>query len=162
MENKNSVNIFSEPEKIDAMINSRLAQFPRKGGKTCSKNVSWSDDELQLIDGVIWSYITEQGLSREATALQLFNRWDISMSTARRYVVDSIKRMTKSFPEEEMEEKRNMWMERCTQILQQAIDSGDKTNALKALDLMAKSMGLYQTKTDVNLSGSADITFDFQ
>ena len=48
------VNIFSRPEEIDALINSRLEQFPRKGGKQSSKNVTWSDEELSIIDSVIW------------------------------------------------------------------------------------------------------------
>ena len=78
------VNIFSKPEEIDRMINTRLEQFPRKGGKTSSKNVSWSDEELSIIDSVIWDYISKQGLSREQAAQQIHSRWDISLSTARR------------------------------------------------------------------------------
>ena len=155
------INIFSDPKNIDTLINTRLAQFPRKGGNG-GKNASWTDEEIQVIDSVIWSYMTEQGLSREQTAQQIFNRWNISLSTARRYVCECVKRMVKSFPEEEMEEKRKVWLERCESILQSAIESGDKKSALKALDIMAKTYGLYKEKTEVELSGNADITFDFQ
>lgn len=159
---RSSINIFSNPDEIDALINSRLQQFPRKGGKTSSRNVSWSDSEIQIIDSVIWDYIAKQGLSREATAQQIYSRWDISLSTARKWITDSIKRIANTYTQEEQEEVRRVWLERCEAILQECIETRDKQNALKALDLMGKSMGIYKEKSDVNLSGSADIKFDFQ
>ena len=158
---RNSINIFSNPDEIDALINSRLQQFPRKGGKTSSRNVSWSDAEISIIDSVIWDYISKQGLSREATAQQLYSRWDISLSTARRYVTDSIKRMANTYTKEEQEEARRVWLERCESILQDAISTRDTQNALKALDLMAKSLGLYKEIKDVNLDVDGGISFDF-
>ena len=158
---RSSINIFSNPDEIDALINSRLQQFPRKGGKTSSRNVSWSDAEIQIIDSVIWDYISKQGLSREATAQQIYSRWDISLSTARRYVTDSIKRMADTYTKEEQEEVRRVWLERCESILQDAITSGDKQNALKALDLMAKSLGLYKETKDINVDGDNTIHFEF-
>lgn len=161
MEQTEKVNIFSDPEKIDALINSRLEQFPRKGGKTSSRNVTWSEDELQIIDGVIWEYISTQGLSREATAQQLYNRWDISLSTARRYVSDSIKRMAATYTDEDQVEQRRVWLERCESILQDCLDTRDKQSALKALDLMGKTLGLYKENKDINLSGDNTIHFDF-
>lgn len=158
---RNSINIFSNPDEIDSLINSRLKQFPRKGGKTSSRNVSWSEPELQIIDSVIWDYISKQGLSREATAQQLYSRWDISMSTARRYVMDSIKRMANTYTKEEQEEVRRVWLERCESILQDAISTRDTQSALKALDLMAKSLGLYKETKDINVDGDNTIHFEF-
>ena len=161
MEQKNSINIFSNPEEIDSLINSRLKQFPRKGGKSCSKHVSWSEAEIQIIDSVIWDYMAKQGLSREATAQQIYSRWDISMSTARRYVTDSIKRMASTYTEEDQEEVRRVWLERCESILQSCLETRDKQNALKALDLMAKSLGLYKETKDINVDGDNTIHFEF-
>ena len=158
---KNSINIFSNPDEIDALINSRLQQFPRKGGKTSSRNISWSDAEISIIDSVILDYIAKQGLSREACAQQIYSRWDISMSTARRYVTDSIKRMASRYTEEDQEEQRRVWLERCEAILQDAIETKDKQSALRALDLMAKSLGLYKETKDVNLDVDGGISFDF-
>ena len=155
------VNIFSKPEEIDRMINTRLEQFPRKGGKTSSKNVSWSDEELSIIDSVIWDYISKQGLSREQAAQQIHSRWDISLSTARRYITDSIKRMASTYTEEDQEEQRKIWLERCEAILQDAIETRDKQSALRALDLMGKSMGFYKETKDVNLDVDGGISFDF-
>ena len=155
------VDIFSSPEEIDSLINSRLKQFPRKGGKSCSKHVSWSEAEIQIIDSVILDYIAKQGLSREATAQQLYFRWDISMSTARRYVTDSIKRMASTYTEEDQEEQRRVWLERCEAILQDAIETRDKQSALRALDLMGKTLGLYKETKDINVDGDNTIHFDF-
>ena len=158
---RNSINIFSNPDDIDALINSRLQQFPRKGGKTSSRNVSWSEAELQIIDSVIWDYIAKQGLSREATAQQIYSRWDISLSTARKWITDSIKRIANTYTKEEQEEVRRVWLERCETILQDAISTRDTQNALKALDLMAKSLGLYKETKDINVDGDNTIHFDF-
>ena len=161
MEQKNNINIFSSPEEIDSLINSRLKQFPRKGGKSCSKHVSWSDAEIQIIDSVIWDYMAKQGLSREATAQQIYSRWDISLSTARKWITDSIKRIANTYSEEEQEEVRRVWLERCESILQECIETRDKQNALKALDLMAKSLGLYKETKDINVDGDNTIHFEF-
>lgn len=161
MEKKEKVNIFSRPEEIDALINSRLEQFPRKGGRSCSKHVSWSDEEISIIDSVILDYIAKQGLSREATAQQLHSRWDISLSTARRYVTDSIKRMASTYTEEDQEEQRRVWLERCEAILQDAIETKDKQSALRALDLMGKTLGLYKETKDINVDGDNTIHFEF-
>ena len=161
MEQKNSINIFSNPEEIDSLINSRLKQFPRKGGKSCSKHVSWSEAEIQIIDSVIWDYMAKQGLSREACAQQIYSRWDISLSTARKWITDSIKRIANTYSEEEQEEVRRVWLERCESILQECIETRDKQNALKALDLMGKSLGLYKESKDVNLDVDGGISFDF-
>ena len=161
MEQKNSINIFSNPEEIDSLINSRLKQFPRKGGRSCSKHVSWSEAEIQIIDSVIWDYMAKQGLSREACAQQIYSRWDISLSTARKWITDSIKRIANTYSEEEQEEVRRVWLERCESILQECIETRDKQNALKALDLMGKSLGLYKESKDVNLDVDGGISFDF-
>ena len=155
------VDIFSSPEEIDSLINSRLKQFPRKGGKSCSKHVSWSEAEIQIIDSVILDYIAKQGLSREACAQQIYSRWDISMSTARRYVTDSIKRMASTYTEEDQEEVRRVWLERCESILQSCLETRDKQNALKALDLMAKSLGLYKESKDIKVDSDNTNHFDF-
>ena len=82
------------------------------------------------------------------------------MSTARRYITDSIKRMASTYTEEDQEEQRRVWLERCEAILQDAIETKDKQSALRALDLMAKSLGLYKETKDVNLDVDGGISFD--
>lgn len=159
--NTKSISIFDRPEQIDAVINAKLAAMPANGGKANSKKNAWTPEELELRNAVIMQYICEQGLSKERTAQQLTNRWNIAMKTARNYVKMAIDAFTSSYTEEDQEKQRQMWLERCEQILQDAIDSRDKQSALKALDLMGKSMGIYNEKKDVNVNGDVDIKFDF-
>ena len=156
------ITVFDRPEMIDALINSKLENMPAKSGKAGSKATAWKPEELDLRDGVILQYITEQGLSKERTAQQIYSRWNISLPTARRYVAEAIKRFSQSFVEDNAEEQRRLWLERCETILQDAIDSRDKQSALRALDLMGKSMGIYQEKKDVTVDGEVDIRFDFE
>lgn len=162
MEQNKPISIFDRPEQIDAVIKSKLAQFPVKGGKAPSKKVSWTEEELSLMDYVIWSYITEDGLSREATAAQIHDRWGIALSTARKYITESIKRAAARFPAEDIEEKRTRFLERCEAILQKAIEDGQKDTALRALDTYAKAAGLYKETKDINIDGKTTISFDFQ
>lgn len=161
-QNNKPISIFDRPEQIDAVINAKLAQMPRKNGKANSKANAWSKEEIELRNAVIMQYICEQGLSKERTAQQLTNRWDITIDTARDYVKRAVNDFANSFTDEDAEEQRRMWLERCEQILQDAIDSRDKASALKALDLIGKSMGIYAEKKDVNVQGDVDIKFDFQ
>lgn len=156
-----NLNIFSKPEAIDAFIKAKIASFPAKNGKCNSISGKWSKEELELRDAVIMEYITKQGLSKNNTAQQIADRWGIAMQTAYKYVMEAVQRFSKSFTEETVEDQRRVWLERCEQILQDAIDSRDKTNAIKALDLIGKSMGIYQQKQNIDLSGEADIKFDF-
>lgn len=161
MEQEKKVNIFSDPEKIDILIKNKLASLPAKNGKGNSIKTAWSEDELQLRDAVVLQYITEQGLSKMKTAQQLMDRWGITLQCAYNYINDALDRFV-AVDEEDQEEQRRVWLERCETILQDAIDTKDKQSALKALDLIGKSMGIYKDKTDINLSGGADIKFDFQ
>ena len=85
-EKEKKINIFSDPEKIDAVIKSRLSMFSRKGGTQKNDQVKWTEEELELRDAVIIDYITVNGLSRERTAQQIADRWDVSMNTARTWV----------------------------------------------------------------------------
>ena len=84
------------------------------------------------------------------------------MATARKWVARALDDFTKSYGEEDQEKNRRLWLERCEQVLQDAIDTRDKANALKALDLIGRSMGLFTEKKDIKLDGDVDIKFDFQ
>lgn len=159
---QNKISIFDRPEQIDAVINAKLALMPATGGKGNSKKNAWTEEELELRNAVIMQYIAEQGLSRERAAQQITNRWNITIKTARGWVKQAIDAFARSYTEEDQEQQRRMWLERVEQILQDAIDSRDKASALKAMDLIGKSMGIYAEKKDVNVNGDVDIKFDFQ
>lgn len=160
MSNK-PISIFDRPEQIDAVINAKLEQMPAKGGKSNSVKNAWKPEEMELRNAVIMQYIAEQGLSRERAAQQITNRWNITLGTARAWVKKAIDDFASSYAEESQEKNRKLWLERCEQILQDAIDSRDKQSALKALDLIGKSMGIYKETKQLDVEGDVDIKFDF-
>ena len=155
------VNIFSKPEEIDAIIKSRLSLFSHKGGSQKNSMVKWTEEELELRDAVIIDYLTANGLSREQTARQISDRWDINMSTARRYVVEAVKRFCDNVVEESEPMRKKMFEETVKSILQDAITANDRQSSLKAMDLLAKVKSMYKDKSDVNLTVDGGISFDF-
>lgn len=156
------ISVFNRPEQIDAVINAKLAIMPATGGKGNSKKSAWTKEEMELRNAVIMQYICEQGLSRDRTAHQLTARWNIALGTAKNWVKAAIDDFAHTYAEEDQEKNRRLWLERCEQILQDAIDTRDKANALKALDLIGKSMGIFTEKKEVLVDGDIDIKFDFQ
>ena len=157
---KEKVNIFSRPEEIDTVIKSKLSQFSTKGGKSKNSLVKWLDEELELRDAVVMDYLTA-GLSRERTAQQLSDRWDVSISTGRKYVQEAVERFCKNQVEESEDTIRKMMEEKLLAILQDANDAKDRANSLKALDLLGKMYGTYREKSDVNVNLDGNISFDF-
>lgn len=155
------VNIFSEPEKIDAVIKSRLAQFSTKGG--CQKNslVKWTEEEIELRDAVVIDYITVNGLSREKTAQQLMDRWDITINTARKYVTEAVKHFCDNAVEESEEMRKKLFEEKIQSIYEDAVTAKDRQSSLKAIDMLNKMNGMYKDKSDVNLTVDGSISFDF-
>lgn len=155
------VNIFSTPEQIDAVITSRISQFSRKGGGQKNDLVKWTDEEIELRDAVIIDYLTADCLSREKTAQQISSRWNITMATARKYVKEAVIHFCDNVVEENEEIRKKMFDEKLQSILQDAIDAKDRQSSLRALDIYAKTTGMYKDKTDVNLTVDGGISFDF-
>lgn len=158
---QNKINSFSDPDKIDAVIKSRLAQFSTKGGTQKNSFVKWTDEEIELRDSVIIDYLTVECLSREQTARQISERWDVTMATARKYVKDAVIHFCDNVVEESEEIHRKIFEEKLQSILQDAVDAKDRQSSLKALDILAKSRGMYREKADVNLAVDGNIKFDF-
>lgn len=158
---RSSINIFSKPEEIDAVIKSKLAQFSTKGGKQKNSLVKWTDEEIDLRDSVVIDYLTVNCLSREQTARQLCDRWDISIGTARKYVNEAVIHFCNNVVEEDAVIRKKMFEEKLNSILQDAVDNDDRQSALRALDIFAKTTGMYDNKTDVNLTVDGGISFEF-
>lgn len=155
------VNIFSNPDEIDAVIKSKLAQFSTKGGKQKNSLVKWTDEEIELRDAVIIDYITTNGLSREKTAQQISSRWDISMVTARKYVAEAIKHFCDNVVEESEAVRKKLFEEKLQSIYEDAVIAKDRQSSLRAIDILNKMNGMYTDKSDVNLSVDGKITFEF-
>lgn len=157
----NNVTIFSTDEAIDAAITTKLACFPRNGGTTSSKRVSWSETELELMDYVILDYIIKKGYSREDTAKEIVRRWGVRLTTARRYINECFGRMANTL-DNDTEKLKQVWFGRVESILKDAVQSRERDIALKSLDLMAKSLGMYKEGKNITLTGDNTIKFDFQ
>ena len=161
MEKKEKVNIFSDPEKVDAIIKSRLAQFSTKGGTQKNSLVKWTEAELELRDAVIMDYLTVNGLSRERTAQQIADRWDVSMQSARNYVRDAITRFAKNYVEIDEATRKKLFEERLQSIYEDAVSVKDRQSSLRAIDILNKMNGMYTDKSDVNVNVDGKITFEF-
>ena len=161
MEKKEKVNIFSDPEKVDAIIKSRLAQFSTKGGTQKNSLVKWTEAELELRDAVIMDYLTVNGLSRERTAQQIADRWDVSMQSARNYVKDAITRFAKNYVEIDEETRKKLFEEKLQSIYEDAVSAKDRQSSLRAIDILNKMNGMYTDKSDVNVNVDGKITFEF-
>ena len=161
MEKKEKVNIFSDPEKVDAIIKSRLAQFSTKGGTQKNSLVKWTEAELELRDAVIMDYLTVNGLSRERTAQQIADRWDVSMQSARNYVRDAITRFAKNYVEIDEATRKKLLEERLQSIYEDAVSAKDRQSSLRAIDILNKMNGMYTDKSDVNVNVDGKITFEF-
>ena len=161
MEKKEKVNIFSDPEKVDAIIKSRLAQFSTKGGKKKNSLVKWTEAELELRDAVIMDYLTVNGLSRERTAQQIADRWDVSMQSARNYVRDAITRFAKNYVEIDEATRKKLFEEKLQSIYEDAVSAKDRQSSLRAIDILNKMNGMYTDKSDVNVNVDGKITFEF-
>lgn len=161
MEKKEKVNIFSDPEKVDAIIKSRLAQFSTKGGTQKNSLVKWTEAELELRDAVIMDYLTVNGLSRERTAQQIADRWDVTMQSARNYVRDAITRFAKNYVEIDEATRKKLFEEKLQAIYEDAVSAKDRQSSLKAIDILNKMNGMYTDKSDVNVNVDGKITFEF-
>ena len=161
MEKKEKVNIFSEPEKVDAIIKSRLAQFSTKGGTQKNSLVKWTEAELELRDAVIMDYLTVNGLSRERTAQQIADRWDVTMQSARNYVRDAITRFAKNYVEIDEATRKKLFEEKLQSIYEDAVSAKDRQSSLRAIDILNKMNGMYTDKSDVNVNVDGKITFEF-
>ena len=155
------VNIFSDPEKVDAIIKSRLAQFSTKGGTQKNSLVKWTEAELELRDAVIMDYLTVNGLSRERTAQQIADRWDVSMQSARNYVRDAITRFAKNYVEIDEATRKKLFEEKLQSIYEDAVSAKDRQSSLRAIDILNKMNGMYTDKSDVNVNVDGKITFEF-
>lgn len=160
-EKKEKVNIFSDPEKVDAIIKSRLAQFSTKGGTQKNSLVKWTEAELELRDAVIMDYLTVNGLSRERTAQQIADRWDVSMQSARNYVKDAITRFAKNYVEIDEATRKKLFEEKLQSIYEDAVSAKDRQSSLRAIDILNKMNGMYTDKSDVNVNVDGKITFEF-
>lgn len=99
--------------------------------------------------GEVIKMITK-GWSRTSIIEHIQELWDIKRATASEYVKMAYEVLGEA-SDEVVENSRNIQLERLEDILKAALESGDKANSLKALDMINRLHGLYIEKKEVKL-----------
>lgn len=122
-------------------------------------------DKEALIE-LIWIDLV-QGESRYRILLKLerdaydgFTTSKLSRATKYNYIQEAYNNC-KATLEEEQSKQRELFYERILSVYNDAITSGDRGNALRALELAVKLSGLATEKQDINISGSISATISF-
>lgn len=91
-----------------------------------------------------------KGWSRTSIIDHIQELWDIKKATASNYVKMAYEVLGEA-SDEVVENSRNIQLERLEDLLKAALESGDKANSLKALDMINRLHGLYVEKKEVKL-----------
>ena len=111
-------------------------------------------------DARIWMIIGDicAGLNNLSLYKKYKDAWDISR-TGMTVLINEAYEMMKIGDEEYMEELRQINIKRLEDLYTDALASNDKASALKAMDLINKTAGLYTTK--VELGGNTSFKYVF-
>ena len=122
-------------------------------------------DKQALIE-LIWLDLV-QGESKYRILLKLerdaydgYHTSHLSRSSRYNYIQEAYNNC-KATLEEEQSKQRELFYERILSVYNDAITSGDRGNALRALELAVKLSGLASEKQDINISGSISANISF-
>lgn len=149
---------FTDDEIIDGVMKKRINTFTSRGGKRNQKDTGWQPNELKLRDTVIMDLLCRKCMPRNKIINQLMARWDISSVTASRYITEAIRRFEGTYGADE-EENRKLFLQSCSELLEEVKDKKKYDQIIKTLDLIGKSGGLYSSKQNVSLDGNINFTF---
>jgi hypothetical protein len=91
-----------------------------------------------------------KGWSRSKILEWAMEQWDIKRQTASDYIKMAYEVLGEA-ADEVIENSRNIQLERLEDLLRDALESGDKANSLRALDMINRLHGLYIEKKEVKL-----------
>ena len=117
-------------------------------------------ERTKIHDARIWMIIGDicAGLNNLSLYKKYKDSWNISR-TGMTNLINEAYEMMKIGDEEYMEELRQINIKRLEDLYTDALASNDKANALKAMDLINKTAGLYTTK--VELGGNTSFKYVF-
>ena len=117
-------------------------------------------ERSKVHDARIWVIIGDicAGLNNLSLYKKYKDDWKISR-TAMTNLINEAYEMMKIGDEEYMEELRQINIKRLEELYTDALASNDKASALKAMDLINKTAGLYTTK--VELGGNTTFKYTF-
>lgn len=100
-----------------------------------------------------------KGKSKEFLVDFVVNNYNLSEITANNYIRAAYK-MVNDWTTEKLNELKSIQQERIEALFNEAVESNDRTNALKALDLINKMNGYYTEKIEADVTVT-DYTFKF-
>ena len=117
-------------------------------------------ERSKIHDARIWMIIGDicAGLNNLSLYKKYKDAWNISR-TGMTVLINEAYEMMKIGDEEYMEELRQINIKRLEDLYTDALASNDKASALKAMDLINKTAGLYTTK--VELGGQTVFQYTF-
>ena len=117
-------------------------------------------ERTKIHDARIWMIIGDicAGLNNLSLYKKYKDAWNISR-TSMTDLINEAYEMMKIGDEEYMEELRQINIKRLEDLYTDALASNDKASALKAMDLINKTAGLYTTK--VELGGNTSFKYVF-
>ena len=147
---------FITPQEADNAIKGQLDEFRKSPNRH-----PWPASLLLIRNSIILEYICTMGLSNYQTACQISDRWGISVGTAQQWTGQALKALA-LHADENLEDARTKHLERLESILKTALENGSNDTALKVTDQIAKVLGIYSEKKDINVKAEENITFEFQ
>lgn len=158
-ERKPNVKVFQllEDDEIDAYMDERIHRTGDINTRLSNKQREWTEAEIEIRNMVILEMV-KKGYSRPLISLELQRRWNINKTTACRYIRECIDSLVED-NEEFIKEARDIAVNRLEGVMQSSLERGDRSNALKAMDMLNKINGLYTEKVEVK--GDAVIAFEF-
>ena len=123
-------------------------------------------DKVMLVE-LVWKDLVK-GLSRYEILRKLendgykgFKTSEVSRTSRYNYLQEAYEN-AKGELREEKEKQRDMFYERVLSVYKDALNSNDRKNALKALDMAIKLSGLYaEEKKDVTINGNIKTVISF-
>lgn len=118
------------------------------------------EERTKIHDARIWMIIGDicAGLNNLSLYKKYKDAWNISR-TGMTNLINEAYEMMKIGDEEYMEELRQINIKRLEDLYTDALAANDKASALKAMDLINKTAGLYTTK--VELGGNTSFKYVF-
>ena len=84
--------------------------------------------------------------------------WQCSHKTIECYIRDAMEYLRS---EQAVENLKNINIERLDNLYKESASEGDRKNALKAIDLQNKTLGVYEEKVEVTTSEPMEVVFNF-
>lgn len=120
-------------------------------------NKSQKEAEVRMVYA---GELMRRGWSRAEIVKHLSKKYDVSVTSARRYCIRAIECLMKDDDSKFIEQIRKKQEERTEFILRKAIEAEDWMTANKIIDNYNKLLGLYENKQKIELT-SNEIQFKF-